>query len=63
MSLNFAEILVIGVSTRALFNLETENQIFDTQGIEAFRDYQLQHEDEILEPRNSFLFSTKFIRT
>ncbi|RVU91558.1 5'-nucleotidase [Flavobacterium columnare] len=54
MSLNFAEILVIGVSTRALFNLETENQIFDTQGIEAFRDYQLQHEDEILEPGTAF---------
>lgn len=54
MPMNLSEILVIGVSTRALFNLETENQVFDEQGIEAFRTYQLQHEDEILEPGTAF---------
>lgn len=54
MAIDFSEILVIGVSTRALFNLETENQVFDVQGIEAFREYQLQYEDEILERGTAF---------
>lgn len=54
MPMNLSEILVIGVSTRALFNLETENQVFDDQGIEAFRTYQLKHENEILEPGTAF---------
>lgn len=54
MPVNFSEILVVGVSTRALFDLEVENQVFDEQGIEAFRAYQLQHEDEILKPGTAF---------
>lgn len=54
MPFDLSEILVVGVSTRALFNLETENQVFNEQGIETFREYQLQHEDEILEPGTAF---------
>jgi 5'-nucleotidase len=54
MPFDLSEILVVGVSTRALFNLETENQVFNEQGIEAFRIYQLQHENEILAPGTAF---------
>lgn len=54
MPINFSEILVIGVSTRALFNLEVENQVFDELGIEAFRSYQLEHENKLLEPGTAF---------
>jgi 5'-nucleotidase len=54
MSIDLSEILVIGVSTRALFNLEIENKVFDEQGIEVFREFQLQHEDELLEPGTAF---------
>ena len=46
MSLDLSEILVIGVSTRALFNLENENEVYANQGIEAFRKFQLENEEE-----------------
>lgn len=54
MPVDLSNILVIGVSTRALFNLEKENKIFEEQGIEAFREYQLSNEDELLETGTAF---------
>ena len=54
MPLDLSQRLVIGVSTRALFNLEVENEVFDKGGIEAFRSYQLENEDIILEPGTAF---------
>ena len=50
MGLDFSEILVIGVSSRALFDLEKENEVFDKEGIEGFRKYQLEHENDVLTP-------------
>ena len=38
--LNTEEVLTVGVSTRALFNLEKENEVYETEGIEKFRDFQ-----------------------
>lgn len=54
MPVNFSDILVIGVSSRALFNLEEENSIFDKDGIEGYRKYQLEHENEPLPPGSAF---------
>lgn len=54
MPVNFAEILVIGVSSRALFDLEEENQIFDEKGIEDYRKFQLENEDKPLKPGTAF---------
>jgi len=54
MAVDLSQILVIGVSTRSLFNLEKENEIFEKDGVEAFRDYQLAHENEPLEPGTAF---------
>jgi 5'-nucleotidase len=54
MPTDLSEILVIGVSTRALFNLEKENEVFDNEGIEAFRKYQLEKEDDLLDPGTAF---------
>ena len=54
MPLDLSEILVIGVSSRSLFNLEEENKVFEEQGIEGFRKYQAEKEDEILEPGTAF---------
>lgn len=54
MPLDLSDILVIGVSTRALFDLETENEVFNNEGIEAFRKYQLEREDELLMPGTAF---------
>lgn len=54
MALDFSEILVVGVSSRALFNLEKENEIFEKDNIKGFKDYQLKHEDKILEKGTAF---------
>lgn len=54
MPIDFSDILVIGVSSRALFNLEEENEIFNTQGIEAYRKYQQDNEDNLLVPGTAF---------
>jgi 5'-nucleotidase len=41
--------LVIGISSRALFDLDQEDKIFREQGTVAFIEYQRSHEDEIIE--------------
>ena len=46
--------LVIGVSSRALFDLKKENDVFEGQGVEAYCAYQMEHEDEILEQGPGF---------
>ena len=46
--------LVIGVSSRALFDLTVENEIFRTQGVDAYCRYQVEHEKELLKPGNGF---------
>ena len=46
--------MVIGVSSRALFDLSRENEIFETQGLEAYCSYQVEHEQDILKPGPGF---------
>jgi 5'-nucleotidase len=49
-SINKEETLVIGVSSRALFDLDDSHSIFEAQGIEAYLRHQRTHENDILEP-------------
>jgi 5'-nucleotidase len=46
--------LVIGVSSRALFDLTHENEIFETEGLDAYCCYMVGHEDEVLKPGPGF---------
>lgn len=46
--------LVVGISSRALFDLEEENRIFETEGLEAYAAYQRAHENDILKPGTAF---------
>lgn len=46
--------LVIGVSSRALFDLELENKIFEEKGVDEYRRYQIEHEEEILRQGAAF---------
>ena len=48
MKTDFTNTLVIGVSSRALFDLEEENRIFETEHIQAYRKYLSEHEAEPL---------------
>ena len=55
------EQLVVAVSSRALFDLEKEHQLFETQGYEAFRDFQVRMKDEPLKPGVAFPFVKRFL--
>lgn len=45
---------MIGISSRALFDLHKENELFETEGLSAYSRYQLEHENEILAPGSGF---------
>jgi 5'-nucleotidase len=42
--------LVVGISSRALFDLDAADEVFREHGLAAYREYQREHEDEVLEP-------------
>ena len=46
--------LVIGVSSRALFNLEAENALYEEKGLERFAQHQLENEGDILEKGTAY---------
>ena len=48
MAYNLNDKLVIAISSRALFDLEEENQIFEKDGLDAYYKYQLENEDKSL---------------
>lgn len=54
MAVSFDDYLVIGISSRALFDLEEENKIFEEKGLEAYRKYQIEHEEDVLLPGSGF---------
>lgn len=46
--------LVLAISSRALFDLDESHRVYESEGIEAYRQYQIEHEDELLEPGDAF---------
>lgn len=46
--------LTIGISTRALFNLEEEHRVFEEQGVEAYSKLQREREDVLLAKGTAF---------
>jgi 5'-nucleotidase len=62
MPYDLSNYLVIGVSSRALFDLSRENEIFEKQGLEAYCQYQLEHENDVLEPGTGFALIDAMLR-
>ena len=54
MAVSLDNKLVVGISSRALFDLEVENRIYEEQGLQAYLEYQVAHEKEILKPGTAF---------
>lgn len=54
MAMNLDNKLVVGISSRALFDLEAENKIYEEQGLQAYLEYQIAHEKDILKPGTAF---------
>ncbi len=53
--------LIVAISSRALFDLDQSHAIFETEGKEAFCRYQIEHEEEILEPGLGFSLVKKLL--
>jgi 5'-nucleotidase len=62
MGLDLSDILVIGISSRALFNLEDSNTVFLEKGLDAYRAHQLENEKEILEKGTAFAVVEALLR-
>lgn len=55
-------ILVIGISSRALFDLEESNKIYDEKGLDAYAEFQKNHENERLEKGTAFYLVEALLR-
>ena len=53
--------LVIGITSRALFDLDDSHKIFEEQGLEAYREYQISNENEALNPGQAFPLVMKLL--
>jgi 5'-nucleotidase len=54
MPVNLDEYLVIGVSSRALFDLSYEDAIYRQKSLAAYKDHQVENEHRILDPGAGF---------
>lgn len=62
MAKGLDEKLVIAISSRVLFNLDDSHRVFEQEGLEAYADYQIKHEDEVLAPGEAFPLVEKLLR-
>ena len=53
--------LVVGISSRALFNLDESHHIFKEKGVHAYQEYQIQHEESTLDPGPAFHLVSKLL--
>ena len=53
--------LTVAVSSSALFDLGESDAVFQEHGLEAYRRYQIAHEEETLGPGEGFNFVTKLL--
>lgn len=58
---NDASSLVVAISSRALFDLDDSHRIFEKQGLDAYTSYQVERENEILEPGIAFPLVQKLL--
>lgn len=61
MPASLTDKLVVAISSRALFDLDESNRVFENKGVEAYRQYQIDHEEEVLEPGDAFPLVRKLL--
>ena len=61
MPVSFDGKLVVAISSRALFDLSDSHQVYLEQGLEAFQDYQVNHEEDVLAPGDAFPLVQKLL--
>ena len=53
--------LTVAISSRALFDLSASDAVYREDGLEAYRRYQIEHENEPLQPGEGFQFVKKLL--
>ena len=51
----------MAISSRALFDLDASNRVFETEGLEAYRRFQIAHEEHPLDAGEGFTFVKKLL--
>lgn len=54
--------LIVAISSRALFDLDASHDVYEQEGIEAYRDFQVQNERQILQPGAAFHLAEKLLK-
>ena len=54
--------LVVAISSRALFDLSESHDLFEREGLDAYRGYQMARENDLLEPGIAFPLVQKLLR-
>lgn len=53
--------LVIAISSRALFDLDDSHKVFEADGLEAYAEYQIAHENDVLTQGDAFPLVKKLL--
>ena len=53
--------LVVAISSRALFDLSESHSLFECEGLDAYRAFQIAHENDVLEPGVAFPLARKLL--
>jgi 5'-nucleotidase len=61
MSNGLGDKLVLAISSRALFDLSESHRLYESEGVEAYRQYQIDHEDEILAMGDAYALVEKLL--
>ena len=62
MASSFGDKLVIAISSRVLFDLSESDRIYREEGLAAYAQHQIDHENEILQPGDAFPLVQKLLR-
>ena len=62
MSGTLANKLVIAISSRALFDLSDSHEVYQSQGLKAYAEYQIEREDKPLPPGDAFALVEKLLK-
>lgn len=62
MPYDLSKYLVIAITSRALFDLSFENEIFEKEEYLQYSSYQIEHENEALKPGAGFPLAQALLR-
>ena len=62
MTTDISDRLIIAISSRALFDLDESNNVYEEQGLKAYAKYQIEQENDVLQPGVAFPLVQKLLK-